>query len=157
MDEQVGTQEAARSLAEAGARQQEAAQAQVWLPGWYLPVIGVLVVLMNLAIEAALPWLLYATIAVFGIAIPVAMVTAARGRAVRGSARFGPRGGGAIALFVVAAVVAALVVGFGLAAAVPAYRWPSTTGAAVCAAILILGGPVLLRTLRRDVRAGADG
>jgi hypothetical protein len=155
MDESVRTHEAAQSLAEVGARRREAALAQVWLPGWYFWAIGALLILVNLGMESQTPWLFGGALAGFAIGVPIAMVTAARRRSVRGQARFGWRGGMAIALLVVVSVGVALALAFGLEAALPAYRWPSTTGAAASAAVLVLGGPAMMRAVRRDVDARA--
>jgi hypothetical protein len=150
---------AAGALAEIGRRQSQVIEA-VLVPGWYWWAVGAAMVVIGAAAD-------YRHTLVLAVAIPVAVIAivALTGAMILGAYRqvrirdtelLGGRGAIAIVSMVGLIVGLTLGVGFGLRAlGSPA---PATIATAVGAAALTVGGPPLMRCLRRIMhgrRAGA--
>lgn len=160
MSEQLRPDEAARALAEIRQHQQQVIDLAT-LPAWYWWIVAALVVALSATVDAARHHPLVVALAAVAFTLGVLGIT---GRVVLGAWRraqwrnqlLGSRGALAIVAFVWLAVGTTLGTAFALqAAGVPA---PSTLDSLVGAAVLIVGGPVLTRTLRRimlDHQAGS--
>jgi hypothetical protein len=159
MSEQVRPDEAAQALAEIRQRQQQVIDLAM-LPAWYWWIVAALVVGLSATVDAARHRPVVIALAAVAFALGILGVT---GRVVLGAWHraqwrnelLGSRGALAIVAFVWLAVGTTLGIAFALQAA--GVRAPATLGSLVGAAVLIVGGPVLTRTLRRimlDHRAG---
>jgi hypothetical protein len=141
---------AASALAEIGRRQSQVIEA-VLVPGWYWLAVGAAMVVIGAAAD-------YRHTVVLAVAIPVAVVAIAaltgamifgfyRRVRIRDTELLGGRGAVAIVSLVGLIVGLTLGVGFGLRAlGSPA---PATIATTVGAAALAVGGPLLMRLLRR--------
>jgi hypothetical protein len=149
---------AASALAEIGRRQSQVIEA-VLVPGWYWVAVGAAMVVIGAAAD-------YRHTVVLAVAIPVAVVAivsltgamifgAYRRVRVRDTELLGGRGAVAIVSLVGLIVGLTLGVGFGLRAlGSPA---PATIATTVGAAALAVGGPLLMRRLRRIMHGRLAG
>ncbi len=153
MDTPVTPHDAAAALAHVRERQ-SAVAGTITVPGWYWAALAVLVVGFTAGIESGRPPIIIAASAAFAAGIATCVVAATTGRRVQASnALLGVRGAGLITGYVMLTVAASLAASFKLdAAGVP---WSATLGSLVTAALLVLGGPLLLRGLQRIVQAAA--
>lgn len=148
MADQIHPEDAARALAQIRDRQGQVIDVGV-IPIWYWWLIGGLIVLLAAAVESTNP----ATVGI-GVVVFVLGVLGGTGLAVRRALRvqirndlLGARGILLILGFVALTVAASLAVAFGLdAAGVP---YPAALGNLVAAILLVVGGPLLMRALRR--------
>lgn len=157
MSEPVRPDQAARSLAEIRAQQEQVINVTV-IPVWFWWLLGGLMVALAAAVESGDRL----TIG-FGVGVFVLGVLAATGWVVRRAQHVQPRndllgwrGVTVIVGFVALVVGASFAVALGLTAAGVAH--PATLSNLLTAVMLIVGGPTLMRTLRRimlDNRAGS--
>jgi len=148
MAELIPSTEAAQALAQIHDRRAQVIDASM-IPTWYWWLIGCLNVALSAAIESHRPGWVTAAAIVFAVGVLAGTGEVVR-RAIRVKVRtelLGVRGAGLIAGFVLVTVAAALAVAFGLEAAGVAY--PATWGEATAAVCLVVGGPLLMRALRR--------
>lgn len=126
----------------------------VLIPGWYWLVIAALTVAFCAVVDArAAVW---TTVAAIGYAALVALLSSVFvfgiGRRVRVRGELlGERGAGAIVGFVGLAVGLSLAVGFSVEAA--GLGHPALSAGIVAALVLVIGGPALMRRLRRLMSA----
>lgn len=148
-EERLGAGDAAKELAEIESRQAGVIQA-VLVPRWYWWVVGVLLVPLGVVADS------HQRVATAVVAIAVALMIAALSvwmitGAYRGArihpATLGSAGSLYIVGFVWLVVGVTLVVAFGLQALGNSY--PGTIGTILAAAMLIVGGPLLMARLRR--------
>jgi hypothetical protein len=149
MNRPVPPAEAAGALSQVR-RQQEQVIDAMMVPGWYWWVVAVLVVGLGAAVDSRRHLVLVVAIPVLAVGVAVltgTMIFGGYHRAqVRGSDLLGPRGSLAIMTFVWLVVGVVLGVAFALRA--EHLRYPATIATAIGAAGLVVGGPVLMRTLR---------
>ena len=158
MSDQIQPEDAARALAQIRDRQGQVIDVAV-LPTWYWWLVGGLIALLAAAVESATPAAIGIGVAVFVLGVLGGTGLAVR-RALRVQIRNDLLGAGGILLilgFVALTVGASLAVAFGLdAAGVP---YPAVLGNLVAAVLLVVGGPLLMRVLRRVMlnrRAGGS-
>ena len=124
----------------------------VLVPRWYWWVVGILVVPIGLAADShqRVATAMVAVAAALVIAaVSVAMITGAYRGARIHPATLGAAGSLYIVGFILLVVGAALVIAFSLQAA--GNRFPGTIGTVVTAVLLIVGGPILMASLRRSM------
>jgi hypothetical protein len=153
MDTPVTAHDAAAALAHVQERQSAVADT-VTVPGWYWAAIAALVVGFTAGVESGRTPIIIAASVAFAAGLAACVAVATTGRRVQASnALLGVRGAGLITGFVLLTVAASLATSFGLdAAGVP---WSATLGSLVTAALLVVGGPLLLRGLQRVMQAAA--
>jgi len=157
MDEEPYTGDAARALAEIRSRQQQVID-QATVPGWYWWAVGALMVVLAVGVDIRTP-------AAVGAAVPVFVVglLSATGVAVRGQFRqarlhnalLDGRGVAAILGFVALIVAGTLAIAFALRA--EGIHYPATLACLAGGIAMGLGGPVLMRTLRRIMLGNRAG
>jgi hypothetical protein len=148
MTEQIGSTEAAQALARIRDRQEQVIDTAM-IPTWYWWLVGGLNVLLGVAVESHRPAFVAVAAVVFGLGLLAGTGWVVR-RAIRVKVRtdlVGVRGLGLILGFVAVTVAAALSVAFSLKGAGVAY--PATWGQLAAAVCLVVGGPLLMRALRR--------
>ncbi|WP_155375714.1 hypothetical protein [Catellatospora vulcania] len=150
MTEQLRPDEAAQALARIREQQEQVIDA-LSIPDWYWWLLGGLILALTAAVESGNP----TTIGV-GVTVFVLGMLAGTGWVVRGSLRvkvrnalLGARGIGLILGFVALTVAVSLGLAFSLQAAQIGY--PATWGTLVSAVMLVVGGPLLTRALRRTM------
>jgi hypothetical protein len=148
MAEQIESVEAAQALAQIRDRRGQVIDAAM-IPAWYWWLIGGLNVLLGVAVESRRPAFVAVGAVVFAVGLLVGTGWIVR-RAIQVQVRtdlVGVRGLGLILGFVAVTVAAALSVAFGLKGAGVAY--PASWGELAAAVCLVVGGPLLMRALRR--------
>lgn len=153
MSEQVRPDEAARALAEIRQRQQQVIDLAM-LPTWYWWIVAALVVGLSATVDAARHRPLVIALAAVAFALGIVGVT---GRVVLGAWHraqwrnqlLGGRGVLAIVGFVGLVVGTTLGIAFALQAM--GVRGSVTLASLVGAAVMVGGGPVLTRILRRSM------
>jgi hypothetical protein len=146
MAELIPSTEAAQALEQIRDRRAQVIDASM-IPMWYWWLIGGLNVVLAAAVESR-RFVAVAAV-VFGVGVLAGTGEVVR-RAIRVKVRtelLGVRGVGLILGFVLVTVAAALAVAFSLEAAGTAY--PATWGEVTAAVCLVVGGPLLMRALRR--------
>lgn len=148
MNEYVRADEAAQALDEIQQRQEQVINLAT-IPDWYWWAVGVLMVGLSAAVDSHQRLAIAVTIPVFVLAI-----LAATGRVVVGGLRaqlrndfLSPDGVFWILGLVALVLAVALPLAFGLRAAHIGY--PATIGTSAGAVVLVIGGPILMRRLRR--------
>jgi hypothetical protein len=158
MNRPLRPDEAANALAEIG-RQQEKAIDAVLVPAWYWWVVAAGMVAIGAAVDTH-------SATVLAVVIPVAVVVIAgltlamifgAYRRVRVRDRELLGGPGALAIVGFTWLIVGLTLGlaFGLRAA--GAHWPATIATVVGGAALIIGGPLLMRVLRRIMLGNRAG
>lgn len=151
----MGTEDAARQLAEIEARQGRALR-QVLVPRWYWWAVGIGMVLLGLVVDTQPSPLIVAAALVFAVAVAAASVWAILGGMTGARARgelLGPEGAAGIVLLDLVTVGGSIGVAFaGRALGLP---YPATIGTAFGAAVLVGAGPLLMARLERVMRARA--
>jgi hypothetical protein len=156
MDEQVRPDEAARALDEIRHRQAQVIDVAT-IPNWYWWTIGALMVVLAAGVDSRRPLAIGVCVVVFVATLLVATLRVVSG-ALRAQLRndlIGARGVFTILGFVGVVVGISLAVGFSLRAAGIGYA--ATFGNAAGAILLVTGGPVLTRALRRIMLANRAG
>jgi hypothetical protein len=155
--EQVSPGEAAQALAEIQQRQRQVIDLAT-IPVWYWWAVGALMVVLAAGVDSHKPAAIGACVSVFVLGI-----LAATGRVVWRTLRqaqlrnglIDGRGIGAILGFVFLIVGGTIGLAFGLrAAGVP---YPATVACVAGGLVLGIGGPVLMRTLRRIMLRNRTG
>jgi hypothetical protein len=157
MNEHPHPQDAAHALTEIHHRQQQVIDLAV-LPTWYWWAIGALTVILAAGVDTDTPTAIGATVAVFVLGI-----LGATGWALAGALRHAPLRDGLVDHRGVAAILGfvALTVGItlGLAFTLQAIgvSHPATLAAVVGGLGMGVGGPILMRRLRRNMLANRVG
>ena len=157
MNEQLRPEEAAQALTEIRQRQQQVIDLAV-LPTWYWWAIGALMVVLAAGVDARTPVTVGIAVAVF-----VLGVLAATGWALAGTLRHAPLRNGLLDVRGVAAILGfvALIVGITLGIAftlrTAGTSHPATLACLVGGLGLGVGGPRLMRLLRRIMLANRAG
>ena len=149
--------EAAEALAEIQRRQQQVID-QATVPGWYWWSVGALMVVLAVGVDTRTPAVLGVAVAVFVVGLLSATGVVVRSQFLRARLRDGlldGRGVVAILGFVALIVGCTLGLAFGLRAAGVSY--PATLACLVGGIALGLGGPVLMRALRRIMLGNRAG
>src|SRR6476660_1754724 len=124
----------------------------VLVPRWYWWVVGVLLVPLGVAADShqrVATAVIAVVVALIIAVVSVAMITGAYRGARIHPATLGTAGALNIVGFVFLVVGASLVVAFSIQAAKGPF--PGTIGTLVAAALLIVGGPILMASLRRSM------
>jgi hypothetical protein len=148
MAERIESTEAAQALAQIRDRREQVIDAAM-VPMWYWWLVGGSNVLLGAAVESHRPAFVAVAAVVFAVGLLAGTVRIVR-RAIRVKVRtdlVGARGLALILGFVAVTVAAALSVAFSLKGAGVAY--PATSGELAAAICLVVGGPLLMRALRR--------
>jgi hypothetical protein len=148
MNEHVRADEAARALDEIQRRQEQVINLAT-IPTWYWWVIAVLMVGLSASVDShqRLTIGIGVTVFVLGVLISTGRVVMNGLRAQLHNDFLGPAGVLSILGFVALVLAVTLPTAFGLRAAHVSY--PGTIGTAAGAVILAVGGPILMRRLRR--------
>ena len=149
--------DAAQALTEIQRRQQQVID-QATVPGWYWWSVGALMVILAAGVDTRTPATLGGAVAVFVIGLLSATGIVVRSQFLQARLRNGlldGRGVVAILGFVALIVGCTLGLAFGLrAAGVP---YPATLACAAGGTAMGLGGPILMRTLRRIMLGNRAG
>ena len=149
--------EAAQALADIQRRQQQVID-QATLPGWYWWSVGALMVVLAVGVDTRTPAVLGSAVAVFVVGLLSATGVVVRSQFLRARLRDGlldGRGVVAILGFVALIVGCTLGLAFGLRAAGVSH--PATLACLAGGIALGLGGPVLMRALRRIMLGNRAG
>ncbi len=157
MSEELRPEEAALALTEIGQRQEQVIRLMT-IPAWFWWANAALIVGLSAAIESGRPLVLGLGVTVFVIGL-----IAAVGRVVYGSVRHAkprndlmpPAGVFAILGFVALVLAVTLPAAFALKAS--GVHYPATLSSLAAAALIVLGGPMLMRYLYRVMRANVTG
>jgi hypothetical protein len=157
MNDQVRPDEAARALAEIGHQQEQVIKLTA-IPTWFWWATGVLMVGFSAAVESKRPVAIAIGAVVFALGITGAVLYVSIGTYRRAQVRNNLLGaGGALAIggFVAVTVGVSLAIAFGVQAT--GFDYPGTLGSAVGAALLVIGGPLLVRHLHGVMLANRAG
>jgi hypothetical protein len=148
MNDWVRADEAARALDEIQQRQEQVINLAL-VPDWYWWAIGALMVGLSASVDSHQRIAIGIGVSVFvlGVLIATGWVAAGSLRAQVRNDLLGPTGVLSILGLVALVIAVTLPLAFGLRAAHIGY--PATIGASAGAVVLIIGGPVLMRRLRR--------
>ena len=147
--------EAREALAEMERRQEQVIEG-VLVPNWYWWAVALLAVGLGVGVDTRDPAAIAVTAGIFGVGIPLLTVWIAFGgrRHVKVHERLlGSRGAGLIVGFVWLVVGGTLGLAFALQAA--DVRSAGTISTLACAIALVVGGPALMRRLRKVMRRQA--
>lgn len=154
-EQRLGTNDAASELAEINRRQARVIGA-VLVPRWYWWAVGLLLVPLGVAADSherrAAP-LVVVVVALIIAALSVWMITGLYGGVRIHPATLGSRGSLYIVGFVWLVVSVTLAVAFGFQAV--GLPFPATLGTILAGAMLIIGGPILMSSLRRSMVEGS--
>jgi hypothetical protein len=157
MDEEPHTGDAARALAEIRRRQQQVID-QATVPGWYWWAVGALMVVLAVGVDVRTPAAVGAAVPVFVVGLLSATGVAVRGQFRQARLRNGlldGRGVAAILGFVALIVGGTLGIAFALRAG--GVHYPATLACLAGGIVMGLGGPALMRTLRRIMLGNRAG
>ena len=157
MDEEPHTGDAGRALAEIRRRQQQVID-QATVPAWYWWAVGALMVVLAVGVDIRTPAALGAAVPVFAVGLLSATGVAVRGQFRQARLRNGlldGRGVAAILGFVALIVGGTLGIAFALRAG--GIHYPATLACLAGGIAMGLGGPVLMRTLRRIMLGNRAG
>jgi hypothetical protein len=154
-EQRMGSSDAASELAEIKRRQARVIDA-VLVPRWYWWAVGLLLIPLGIAADTherrAAP-IVAVTVAAIIAALSVWMITGLYSGVRIHRAALGSGGALYIVGFVWLVVGTTLVVAFGLQA--ERLPYPATLGTVIAAAMLIVGGPMLMARLRRVMVQGS--
>jgi hypothetical protein len=158
MNEYARPDEAADSLAEVRRRQQQLIDA-VMIPEWYWWVVAAAMIAIGLAVDTrrsvVLAIVLPIAVTVLAALTGAMILGAYRGARVRSSELLGARGAASIVGFVW--LVVGLTLGSGFALRAAGSSAPATIATVIGSAAMVIGGPVLGRSLRRTMLANRAG
>jgi hypothetical protein len=155
MYDEVNPHEAAQALTEIGQRQEQVIEVSI-VPSWYWWAVGVLMVVLAATVESRQPVAIGAGVAVFVVGLLWSTIRLIRRSVALVQPRndlMRPEGVLAILGFVALILAASLPTAFALKAAGAAY--PATIGVSAGAVVLVVGGPLLMRYLRKVMRNSA--
>lgn len=157
MHEEPHVDDATRALGEIRMHQQQVID-QATVPGWYWWAVGALMVVLAAGVDIRTPAALGAAIPVFVVGLLSATGAAVSGQFRQARLRNGLLDGGAVAIilgFVAVIVAGTLGIAFALRAA--GVHYPATLACLAGGIAMGLGGPVLMRTLRRIMLGNRAG
>jgi hypothetical protein len=156
METKVGRDEAADGLREISRRQQQVIET-VLVPDWYWWTVGALVVALGAVVDTRQRGLIIAGVLAFVVCcVPLSLFVAiAARRAQVYSGLLGERGPVVIVFFDALVIGAGLAVAFALQAAGVSH--PALLGTLVSALTMVVGGPLVMRALRRIMLANRSG
>lgn len=157
MREEQHTDDATRALAEIRRHQQQVID-QATVPGWYWWVVGALMVVLAVGVDIRTPTALGAAIPVFVVGLLLATGMATSGQFRQARLRNGLLDGRAVAAilgFFALIVGGTLGIAFALRAA--GIHYPATLACLAGGIAMGLGGPVLMRRLRRIMLGNRAG
>ena len=128
------------------------------VPVWYWSVVGALMVVLAAGVDARRPAALGVAVSIFVVGLLTATARIVSGVVRSAQLRntlLGPRGALAIVAFVFAIDVP--TIGAALALRAAHVHHPATIACAVAGTALAIGGPVLMRHLRKTMLAGRVG
>jgi hypothetical protein len=157
MTNEVRPDEAAGALTEIARRRAQVVDSTI-IPTWFWWAIAILMVGLSAAVETRRPLVVGIAVAAFVIGVLLAtgrLLVGMVGRVQPRNDLLGLTGGLAIAGFVVGILAVSLPTAFALDAA--GVRYPATAGILLAGTAMVIGGPLLMRYLRRlmlDNRTG---
>jgi len=157
MNEEPRTTDAAQALADIQRRQQQVID-QATIPGWYWWAVGALMVVLAAGVDVRTPVSLGAAIPVFVLGLLSATAVAVSGQFRQARLRNGlldATGVAAILGFVALIVGGTLGIAFALRAG--GIHYPATLACLAGGIAMGLGGPALMRTLRRIMLGNRAG
>lgn len=155
MYDEVNPHEAAQALTEIGQRQEQVIDVAV-VPTWYWWAVAALMIVLAVTVESKQPVAIGAGVAVFTVGLLWSTLRLVRRSVALVQPRndlMRPQGVLAILGFVALILGASLPTSFALKAAGAAY--PATIGVSAGAVVLVVGGPLLMRYLRKVMRTRA--
>jgi len=157
MDEELRSGDAAQALADIQRRQQQVID-QATVPVWYWWTVGALMVVLALGVDIRTSASIGAAVPVFTVGLLSATAVAVRGQFSQARLRNGLLDGSGVAAilgFVALIVGGTLGIAFALRAA--GIHYPATLACLAGGIAMGLGGPVLMRTLRRIMLGNRAG
>jgi uncharacterized membrane protein len=157
MSAELDRDEAARALVEIDQRQEQVIKLAI-IPWWYWWAVAVLTIGLTAAVESKRPLAIGIGVTVFvlGILITTGWVVARMvGNAQLRNDLLGPTAALAILSFVAATIAVTLPTAFLLEAAEA--RYPATMATILGGFVMVAGGPVLMRFLRKTMLANRAG
>ena len=157
MREEPQTDDATAALAEIRRHQQQVID-QATVPGWYWWAVGALMVVLAAGVDTRTPAALGAAIPVFVVGLLSATGVAVSGQFRQARLRNGLLDGGAVAIILgFVAVIVAGTIGIAFALRAAGVHYPATLACLAGGIVMGLGGPVLMRTLRRIMLGNRAG
>lgn len=157
MDEGPHTGDAAQALAEIRRRQQQVID-QATVPGWYWWAVGALMVVLAVGVDIRTPAAIGVAVPVFAVGLLWATGVAVRGQFRHTRLRNGLLDGRAVAAILgFDALIVAGTLGFAFALRTAGIHYPATLACLAGGTVMGLGGPVLMRTLRRIMLGNRAG
>jgi len=157
MDEDPHTADAAWALADIQRRQQQVID-QATVPGWYWWAVGALMVVLAVGVDVRTPAALGAAVPVFAVGLLTATGAAVRGQFRQARLRNGLLDGtGVTAILGFVALIVGGTLGIAFALRAGGIHYPATLACLAGGTAMGLGGPVLMRTLRRIMLGNRAG
>jgi len=157
MTDEIRPDEAAGALTEIARRRAQVVTLTI-VPTWFWWAIAVLMVGFGFAVEVRRPLVTGIATAVFVVGVVVVtgrLVLGVVGRAHPRHDLFDPAGVLAVLGFVAATLAVSLPTSFALKAA--GFGYPATAGVLLAAIVMVVGGPLLMRYLRRRMLDNPEG
>jgi hypothetical protein len=149
MTNEVRPDEAAGALTEIARRRAQVVTLTI-IPTWFWWAVAVLMIGFSVAVDTRRPLVIGIATAAFVIGVLIVtgrLVIGIVGRAQPRNDLLGPAGVLAILGFVAGILAVALPTSFALQAA--GVRYPATAGVLLASVVMVIGGPLLMRYLRR--------
>jgi hypothetical protein len=156
MSDNLRPDEAARALDEVRQRQANVIEATM-IPAWFYGAVGASNVALAVGLDVGGTVAVATGAVLFGLGIAgsVGWVTIGAQRAQLRNDLLGPLG--ILAIVALPALVVGVSVPVGFAAEAAGWRYPATAGTLVGLVLMLVGGPVLNRLLRRIMLANRTG
>ena len=157
MDEESHVGDAPRALAEVRRRQQQVID-QATVPGWYWWAVGALMVVLAVGVDIRTPAAVGAAVPVFVVGLLSATGVAVSGLFRQARLRNGLLDGtGVTAILGFVALIVGGTLGIAFALRAGGIRYPATLACLAGGIAMGLGGPVLMRALRRIMLGNRAG
>jgi hypothetical protein len=157
MDEEPHTGEATWALAEIQKRQQQVID-QATVPSWYWWAVGALMVVLAVGVDIRTPTAVGVAVPAFAAGLLAATGTAVRGQFRQARLRNGLLDGrGVAAILGFVALIAGGTLGLAFALRADGVHYPATLACLAGGTAMGLGGPVLMRMLRRIMLGNRAG
>jgi hypothetical protein len=157
MNEEPRAGDAARALGEIRRRQRQVID-QATIPGWYWWAVGALMVALAAGVDIRTPAALGVAVPVFAIGLLLATGAAVRGQYSQARLRNGLLDGRAVAAILgFTALIAGGTIGVAFALRAGGVPYPATLACLAGGITMGLGGPLLMRTLRRIMLGNRAG